>query len=53
MGRLISLLKDRHGATAIEYALVASLISIVAIGAMAALGTNMTSMYDNVSTAIR
>jgi pilus assembly protein Flp/PilA len=50
MAGLIALLKDRRGATAIEYALIASLISIVLVGAIVAVGTNMTGMYDNVAT---
>lgn len=37
------------GATAIEYALVASLISIAAIGAMVGLGNHIDSMLYNVS----
>lgn len=35
--------------TAIEYALVASIISIAAIGAMHSLGNSIDNMFNNVS----
>jgi pilus assembly protein Flp/PilA len=38
-----------RGATAIEYALVGSLISIAALAAMSGLGTKIGTMYNNVS----
>jgi pilus assembly protein Flp/PilA len=44
---------DTSGATAIEYALVASGISIAIVGAVAALGTNVTGFYSNVATALK
>ncbi|MDQ3145186.1 MAG: Flp family type IVb pilin [Pseudomonadota bacterium] len=47
-----NLLRDRRGATAIEYALIASLISIAAITAMTSLGSKLGSTYNNVSEAI-
>ena len=39
-------LYDQDGATAIEYALIASLIAVFLIGALAALGTNLSSEFD-------
>ena len=39
MKTLISFLKEENGATAIEYGLIAALISVAAIGAMTAVGT--------------
>jgi pilus assembly protein Flp/PilA len=39
----------RKGATAIEYALVASLISIAALAAFQMLGDRIDLMYGNVS----
>jgi pilus assembly protein Flp/PilA len=45
-------LKDESGATAIEYGLIAALISVVIIGALTALGTNLNTKFTSVSTAL-
>jgi pilus assembly protein Flp/PilA len=45
-------LVDNTGATAIEYGLIAALISIVCIGAFSRLGTNLQDRFDNVADAI-
>lgn len=52
MERIIRILRCRRGATAIEYALVASLISIAAIGAMNGLGDQIDSVFHNVGNAL-
>ena len=44
-----SLLKDESGATAIEYGLIAALVSVAAIGALSAMGTSLTGIFDKVS----
>jgi pilus assembly protein Flp/PilA len=49
MRRLTRILRCERGANAIEYALVASLISIAALGAFEALGGKIDLMYGNVS----
>jgi pilus assembly protein Flp/PilA len=49
MLRLTQILRCERGANAIEYALVASLIAIAAVGAMQALGNKIEIMYNNVS----
>ena len=49
MRRLITLLRCERGANAIEYALVASLIAIAAVGAFNSLGAKIDTMYNNVS----
>ena len=49
MHQLTKLLRSMRGASAIEYALVASLISIAGILAMTELGNKITVMYNNVS----
>lgn len=49
MFRLTKFLQDQIGATAIEYALVASLIAVAAVGAFQTLGSNIKSMYENVN----
>ena len=45
-------LKDESGATAIEYGLIAALISVVIIGALTALGTNLNTKFTAVSTSL-
>jgi len=49
MHPLTKLLRCERGANAIEYALVASLISIAALLAFENLGTKIDTMYNNVS----
>jgi pilus assembly protein Flp/PilA len=44
--------KDESGATAIEYGLIAALISVVIIGTVTTLGTNMKTKFGEISTAI-
>ena len=52
MKTMIRLFKDEEGATAIEYGLIAALVSIAAIGAMTALGTQLSATFTTVSTAL-
>jgi len=49
MRRLTRIIRCERGANAIEYALVAALISLAAFGAMQALGDKIDTMYNNVS----
>ncbi len=49
MNTFVSLLKNQDGATAIEYGLIAALISVVAIAAMSAVGRNLTNTFNNVA----
>jgi pilus assembly protein Flp/PilA len=49
MGGLRKVFRCERGANAIEYALVASLISIAALAAMSSLGSKIDTMYNNVS----
>ncbi|HEX8471266.1 MAG TPA: Flp family type IVb pilin [Brevundimonas sp.] len=44
--------QDESGATAIEYGLIAALISVAIIGAVTALGTNLTGAFGRVSSAL-
>ncbi|MBO9461101.1 Flp family type IVb pilin [Labrenzia sp. ac12] len=44
--------KDESGATAIEYGLIAGLLSIVIIGALAATGTSLTAVFTNIQTRL-
>ena len=41
--------KDESGATAIEYGLIAALVSVAAIGALTAMGTSLDTMFQTVS----
>ena len=47
-----NLLKDESGDTAIEYGLIAALVSVAAIGALSAMGTSLTSIFGTVSTQL-
>ena len=47
------MLKDKKGATAIEYGLIAALIAVAAITAMQGLGTSLNTTFTNVSTAMK
>jgi len=40
------------GATAIEYGLIAALISVVVIGALSTIGTNLGTKFTAVSTGL-
>lgn len=45
-------LKDESGATAIEYGLIAALIAVVLVGALTALGANLSATFDAVSAKL-
>jgi pilus assembly protein Flp/PilA len=49
--RIRASLSDRsdEGATAVEYGLMVALIAVVIIGAVMALGDNISAMFDGVS----
>ena len=53
MNKFISLIKDEKGATAIEYGLIASLIAVVLVGALRAIGTNLIPTFNNVANNVR
>ena len=46
-------LNDSSGATAIEYALISSLIAVFIIAALSALGTKLSSEFAEVGTALK
>ncbi|MEO6359326.1 MAG: Flp family type IVb pilin [Sphingomicrobium sp.] len=50
--RFRNLFRDARGATAIEYALLASLIAVAAIVAMKSLGSNLNTTYSKVSNEL-
>ena len=43
-------LQDESGATAIEYGLIAALVSVAAVTALTSVGTSLSSMFNKVST---
>jgi len=49
MKRIIRIWKDETGATAIEYGLIAALISVAAITAMGSLGNTLSATFGYVS----
>ncbi len=49
---LKSLINDESGATAIEYGLIAALVSVAAIGALTTMGDNLNSIFGVVSTSL-
>ena len=51
--RIIRILRDNRGATAIEYGLIAALIAVAAITAMTALGNQLTTTVSNVSNNMK
>ncbi|MFN2376863.1 MAG: Flp family type IVb pilin [Candidatus Binatia bacterium] len=52
MGRISAFINDESGATAIEYGLLAALISIAAIAAMSAVGTALSTSFSSVAGSL-
>jgi pilus assembly protein Flp/PilA len=49
---LRKLFRDQNGATAIEYALVASLVSVVAFSFIMSIGTSVSASFESVASAL-
>ena len=45
-------LQDESGATAIEYGLIAALVSVAAIGALGTMGDSLVTIFSTVSTEL-
>ncbi len=43
---------DESGATAIEYGLIAALIGLAVVTAATTVGTNLSSVFDKIGTAL-
>ena len=43
---------DEEGATAIEYGLIAALIAVAIIGAISAVGNNLSGTFSSVASAL-
>ncbi len=52
MTGLLKCLRDRRGATAVEYALIASLISVAGITAFQTLGGQVENKYERVENQL-
>ena len=50
---LKNILRDESGATAIEYGLIAALISVAAITAFTTVGTKLSAMMVNTSNSLK
>ena len=45
-------IQDESGATALEYGLIAALVSVAAIGALQAVGTSVAAVFSMVSSTL-
>ena len=52
LAKMIGFIKDEDGATAIEYGLIAALVSVAAIGALTAMGGSLSTMFNTVSSSL-
>ncbi len=43
---------DEYGATAIEYGLIAALVSVAAIGALTTMGATLQTMFGTISNSM-
>jgi pilus assembly protein Flp/PilA len=53
IARFRALLRDDEGQDLIEYALLAGLIALVAVGAITTAGTEVDAIWDNIVTALQ
>jgi len=49
---LSTLKADRKGVTALEYALMGALIAVAIVASVTTIGTNMKSVFTNISNAL-
>lgn len=47
-----SMIRDEEGATMVEYGLLVSLIALVAIVGVKALGTNLNTLFNSVAGSV-
>ena len=52
MKNFMRFLKDKSGATAIEYGLIAALIAVAVIGGVSQLGSDVNTTFGNVSAGL-
>jgi pilus assembly protein Flp/PilA len=49
---MTKLLNDRDGATAIEYGLIAALISVVIISAVTLVGSKLSGVFNSIASSL-
>ena len=52
MSSITAFLKDESGATAIEYGLIAALVSVAAITALGSMGNSLVAIFNMVATTL-
>jgi len=53
MSNLFSrMIADESGVTAIEYGLIAALVAVIIIGAVATVGTSLSTTFSTVATSL-
>jgi len=52
MKKLMGFFKDEEGATAVEYGLMVALIAVVIIAAVALLGENLSTLFNDVGEKV-
>lgn len=52
VGQIVVLLRDDRGQDIVEYALIAALISVAAVGVLTSAGTELGVLWGSVSTRI-
>ncbi len=50
--KMIAFVRDEDGATAIEYGLIAALVSVACIAALSALGDSLNAIFNMVSSEL-
>jgi len=53
MNTIARFAKDESGATAIEYGLIAAIVSVGLITALTSLKTNLQTTYNTIGTAVK
>ena len=53
MSQLLRIFNNEKGATAIEYGLIAALVSILIVGALQLLGPELTNTFNKITTAMK
>jgi pilus assembly protein Flp/PilA len=52
MRRLLKIIKDQQGATAVEYGLILALIFLAMVGALTTVASTTTNMWNHVATEV-
>jgi pilus assembly protein Flp/PilA len=53
MNQVQNFLGDESGVTAIEYALIASLIAVFIVAALQVVGTNLSTVFNEIGTTLK